>query len=138
MSDLDKEELEATRNMGKNADELSEKEIIQHFEFIKSGIKEETKFIDISILEYFEGLLDLYNKEKEKNKRYEKYLKTKEEKYEKILEYIETEIEQDYISKDKVKECLDDIIDYFDNPSIPDEDNQFLEKKKKELLEEEE
>ena len=47
---------------------MSEEEIIQHFEFIKSGIKEETKFIDISILECFEDLLDLYNKEKEKNK----------------------------------------------------------------------
>ena len=99
MSDLDKEELEATRNMGKNADELSEKEIIQHFEFIKSGIKEETKFIDISILEYFEGLLDLYNKEKEKNK---------------ILElakipYLEGEImayKEFFVSKDKIKEII--------------------------------
>ena len=99
MSDLDKEELEATRNMGKTANELSEKEIIQHFEFIKSGIKEETKFIDISILEYFEGLLDLYNKEKEKNKILElakiPYLKGE------IMAYKENTV-----SKDKIKEII--------------------------------
>lgn len=78
---------------------MSEEEIIQHFEFIKSGIKEETKFIDISILECFEGLLDLYNKEKEKNK---------------ILElakipYLEGEImayKENTVSKDKIKEQL--------------------------------
>ena len=78
---------------------MSEEEIIQHFEFIKSGIKEETKFIDISILEYFEGLLDLYNKEKEKNKILElakiPYLKGE------IMAYKENTV-----SKDKIKEII--------------------------------
>lgn len=67
--------------------------------------------------------IDLYNQTKNKLTEYEKQMD---------LDYVD----ENYVSKDKVIECLDDIIDYFDNPSISDEDNQFLEKKKKELLEE--
>lgn len=38
-------------------------------------------------------ILDLYQKEKEKNKRYEKYLKSKDKQHEQVLEYLETEKE---------------------------------------------
>ena len=93
---------------------MSEEEIIQHFEFIKSGIKEETKFIDISILEYFEGLLDLYNKEKEKNKELlenatvtyfnDEELKESVGNYLGVL--LKKNIEKDYISKNKIREII--------------------------------
>lgn len=80
---------------------MSEEEIIQHFEFIKSSIKEETKFIDISILECFEGLLDLYNKEKEKNKElYEDNQKQWEERCRLTFEF------DNYTSKDKIREII--------------------------------
>lgn len=42
-----------------------------------------------------------------KNKRYEKYLKNKDIEHEKVLEYIETEKERDFVSKDKIRKCID-------------------------------
>ena len=43
----------------------------------------------------------------------------------------------DYISKDKIKDCLDDIEDYFENVSVPYEDIEFIKEKRKDLLKEE-
>jgi len=78
-------------------------------------------------LETIRNLLDLYNKEKEKNKelekkikRYEKYLKNKDKKLEEILEYIETEKEEKienakwYIHQMVVR-IEEDIEDYIDD-----------------------
>ena len=87
---------------------MSEEEIIK---ILKSLIRE-VDFIDYEenqpkIDEAIQGLLDLYNKEKKKNKRYEKYLRNKDIEHEKNLEYIETEIETDYIPKSKVREKIE-------------------------------
>lgn len=49
-----------------------------------------------------------------------------------ILNYIENES----IPKEKVKECLEDIYDYFDHIGQPSEDMEFLEEWKKKILEE--
>lgn len=43
---------------------------------------------------------------------------------------------KDVISKDKIKAEMEDIIDYFEYVNATSEDMEFLEKKKKELLEE--
>lgn len=40
------------------------------------------------------------------------------------------------IPKQKVKETLDDIYDYFESLNVPDEDIEYIESKRKELLEE--
>jgi hypothetical protein len=42
-----------------------------------------------------------------------------------------------YISKDKIKDCLEDIEDYFENVSVPKEDIEFIKEKRKDLLKEE-
>lgn len=88
-----------------------------------------------------QGLLDLYEKEKEKNKRYLKYLENKDKHYESVLEYLESEKEQDYISKDKARGKIEEINNEKLNYS---EDEYYLENeikgyaidKIKELLEE--
>ena len=53
-----------------------------------------------------------YEKEKEKNKRYEKYLKSKDKQHEQVLEYLETEKENEYISKEKIKERIKEYYEY--------------------------
>lgn len=65
--------------------------------------------------------------EKEKNKELQKY----EEAY-KLLSYGLN----NYICKDRVKAEMEDIIDYFEYANATSEDMEFLEKKKKEILEE--
>lgn len=64
--------------------------------------------------------------EKEKNKELQKY----EEAY-KLLSYGLN----NYISKDRIKAEMEDIIDYFEYANATSEDMEFLEKKKKEILE---
>ena len=59
-----------------------------------------------------ETLLTAYEKEKEKNKRYEKYLKSKDKQHEQVLEYLETEKENEYISKEKIKERIKEYYEY--------------------------
>lgn len=58
-------------------------------------------------------LIDEQQKEKEriekKLKRYQKYLRDEKKKCEKLLEFEYTERERDYISKDKIKEKLEEI-----------------------------
>lgn len=64
---------------------------------------------------------------------------------EKLKEEVEThtyliftpieEALKDYIPKQKVKEGLEDIEDYFDRLNGPDEDMKYIRNKKKELLE---
>ena len=62
--------------------------------------------------EAIETLLTAYEKEKEKNKRYEKYLKSKDKQHEQVLEYLETEKENEYISKEKIKERIKEYYEY--------------------------
>lgn len=39
-------------------------------------------------------------------------------------------VEKNYIHKDKAKEIIEDIIDYFEYVNVPDEDIEFLNQKK--------
>lgn len=41
------------------------------------------------------------------------------------------------ISKDKIRDCLEDIEDYFENVSVPKEDIEFIKEKRRDLLKEE-
>lgn len=43
----------------------------------------------------------------------------------------------DYISKNEIKDCLEDIENYFENVSVPYEDIEFIKEKRKDLLKEE-
>lgn len=65
---------------------------------------------------YYQQAIDIvvtaYEKEKEKNKRYEKYLKSKDKQHEQVLEYLETEKENEYISKEKIKERIKEYYEY--------------------------
>ena len=55
----------------------------------------------------------------------------------KRIVYVDTpEFEEKFIPKQKVKEALEDIEDYFDRLNGPDEDMKYIRNKKKELLEE--
>ena len=49
---------------------------------------------------------------------------------------LELYIKENYTLKQKVKEILDDIYDYFERLNGPDEDIEYIENKRKELLEE--
>jgi len=66
--------------------------------------------------EAMEELLEIYNKQskeieelKKQNKRYKKYLKNKDEKFAKVLEYVETEKEKEYTHNDKIKAKIEEV-----------------------------
>ena len=44
-------------------------------------------------------------------------------------------VDKNYVNKDKAKEVLEDIYDYFYIANAPDEDLEFIDEKIKELLE---
>lgn len=83
--------------------------------------------------------------------RYKEFLAEREEDKKKIEE-LEAKLEfyqwgdldnlkfeeymKEFIPKQKVKEALEDIEDYFDRLNGPDEDMKYIRNKKKELLEE--
>lgn len=86
-------------------------------------------------------LLERYKEflaEREEDKKRIKELEAKLEFYQwgdldnlKFEEYM-----KEFIPKQKVKEALEDIEDYFDRLNGPDEDMKYIRNKKKELLEE--
>lgn len=45
------------------------------------------------------------------------------------------DVSEEYIQKKKIKDVLDDIYDYFERLNVPDEDIEYIESKRKELLE---
>lgn len=79
---------------------MSEEEIMQGINktirFMKEELKADHSCFTIQELWAVNGLLDLYQKEKEKNKELEKKLANRIE----LLDYM---ISKDYISKDKIK-----------------------------------
>lgn len=91
----------------------------------------------IAELHTMQNLLD------EKNEELARLQKENEELKEKIIEVekenqVQKAVIYEYsISKDKVKDCLDDIEDYFENVSVPYEDIEFIKEKRKDLLKEE-
>lgn len=57
-----------------------------------------------------QGLLDLYNKEKEKNKKLNKYITDKVKTGKEIQTFINKGyVEQEYISKDKIREIIEEL-----------------------------
>lgn len=87
---------------------------IEELDILKE-LSEQKYFGDLLFLYYADligKLLTAYEKEKEKNKRYEKYLKSKDKQHEQVLEYLETEKENEYISKEKIKERIKEYYEY--------------------------
>ena len=115
MADLDEDELKATRRLngvdildeGKgDGVDMSEEEIINKINYMINNWHRSVVEINIK---WIQGLLDLYNKEKEKNEiiMNENINDIYESALQKTMnKYIKTEIAKDFISKDKIKEIL--------------------------------
>ena len=106
MSDLDKEELEATRNIGKTADE-TENEIEKIIQFMLEDNYNISFISSIrSLMALYKTYLSLYNKEKEKNQEL-KILIEQNLKYSHNLEKDLFENCSNYVvSKDKIREII--------------------------------
>lgn len=95
---------------------LSEEEIMEYINTIKpknlNNYKDETNcaLITKKQVKAIQGLLDLYKQEKEKNKELKKYYATRKE-VEDLKETIAClhESAKDYISKDKIKEKIEEL-----------------------------
>ena len=73
--------------------------------------------------------------EREQNKARIKELEEENKRKDMFLQMAKEVIENS-IPKQKVKNTLDDIYDYFERLNGPDEDIEYIESKRKELLEE--
>lgn len=115
--------------------EFSEKDIIT---YLKNSLNDEFNFKNCTRIQdkmAIQGLLDLYEKEKGKNKRYLKYLENKDKHYESVLEYLESEKEQEYISKDKIREKIEGLRKIHEDRDFTNKESYYLDCYK-ELLEE--
>lgn len=72
--------------------------------------------------------------EREEDKKKIEELEDRCKSHQKLL-YMAAEVEKNSIPKQKVKEILEDIEDYFDRLNGSDEDMEYIRNKKKELLE---
>ena len=81
--------------------------------------------------------IDHILEEREEDKKRIKELEVLEDDLkDKRIAYVDTpEFEEKFIAKQKVKEGLEDIEDYFDRLNGPDEDIEYIRNIKKELLE---
>ena len=79
--------------------------------------------------------IDHILEEREEDKKRIEELEDRCKSHQKLL-YEAAEVEKNGIPKQKVKEALEDIEDYFDRLNGPDEDMKYIRNKKKELLEE--
>ena len=84
----------------------------------------------IGELHAMQNLLD------EKNEEIE-HLQKENEALRKLADHLEHLISYKYKNKDKIKDCLEDIEDYFENVSVPKEDIEFIKEKRNDLLKEE-
>lgn len=81
---------------------MSEEEIIKMLkEYSATNPFQKSMFYVSNLHEAIQGLLDLYNKEKEKNKILDNMLLVNKEQY----EFIKNK--DNYISKDKIKQCIE-------------------------------
>lgn len=94
---------------------LSEAEIIKvlknHAQYTNAKVIDANTKKEYKVAEAIDGLLDLYNKEKEKNKILKSYSGNLPENVEMILltkTDFERNISDDYISKDKIKEKIEE------------------------------
>lgn len=79
---------------------MSEEEIIERFKMLINNFEDDKNYY---LYKISQEVLDLYQKEKEKN---EKLIEGQVETIEKI---IQPELFKKYISKDKIKELLEDV-----------------------------
>lgn len=80
---------------------------------------------------------NLLAEREEDKKKIDKLQVLEDDLKDKRIVYVDTpEFEEKFIAKQKVKEALEDIEDYFDRLNGPDEDMKYIRNKKKELLEE--
>ena len=102
MSDLNKEELEATRKIGKTADE-TENEIEKIIQFMLEDNYNISFISSIrSLLALYKTYLSLYNKEKEKNKElYEDNQKQWAERCK-----LAIKLDNNTVSKDKIRKKI--------------------------------
>lgn len=152
--DLDNEELKATRKLHGQYDGLYEDKSdknVANIEIVIKDCREHLKlygeaFITANELDRIEHILT--EREQDKKRIQELEAENMQKDLEKIGIKEDTEanmkeiIEKFYtanekcIPKQKVKEILDDIYDYFERLNGPDEDIEYIENKRKELLEE--
>ena len=126
--DLDLEELEATRKLNGVAKD-------SNIEIIEDFINEIKDFeLNKDTVEIVNALEDILAERKQDKARIqeleEALLKVKDKNVKLFIHY------KNSISKQKVKEGLEDIEDYFDRLNGPDEDTEYIRNVKKELLEE--
>lgn len=88
------------------------------------------------VLELLERYKELLTKREEDKKKIDKLQVLEDDLKDKRIIYVDTpEFEEKFIPKQKVKEGLEDIEDYFDRLNGPDEDMEYIRNIKKELLE---
>ena len=118
---------------------LSEEEIISRIKHLIYTLIEERKYsrVDIEqikIQEAIEGLLDLYQKEKAKNKKYQGIENGTTIIFKAKAKYVrEDRIEKYYIDKNKIREKIEMLEDVLD---LAEEDKKFPKYKKQALKEE--
>ena len=140
--DLDNEELKATRKLHNQDDGLYEETSDKDVENIKIVIKdcrEHLKlygeaFITANELDRIEHILT--EREQDKKRIQELEAENRIFKDSNVLVNRYFKLKDNSIPKQKVKEILDDIYDYFERLNGPDEDIEYIENKRKELLEE--
>lgn len=126
-----------------NPAEIKSLDIEKDIKFIDEMIKEYNTFGDLDNTDY-ENTDGIYKKienilaERKQDKARIQELEEENRIY--ALEgnrvKLELYIKENYIQKQKVKEGLEDIEDYFDRLNGPDEDIEYIRNIKKELLEE--
>ena len=87
---------------------LNEEEIIKRIKYICDKWYDENLEIDVK---WIQGLLDLYNKEKEKNKELQEMLKHRIKYTNELEEDLFQKANNYVISKDKIREKLKEIIE---------------------------
>ena len=120
-------------------DNVANIEIIKNFIFeLKSfGLNKDT----LEVANELENLLSDYTRQKQINEEHQKLNgelreKVKELEEENLIQrkQIMSIFDRGYISKQVVKEGLEDIEDYFDRLNGPDEDIEYIKQIKQELL----
>lgn len=151
--DLDNEELKATRKLHNQDDglyeETSDKNVVNIEEDIKyvkemleiarvffRAVKAETNYKDVDDVAFCNAVEHILA-EREQDKK--KIQELEEENRIYVLEGNRVKlvlyIKENYILKQKVIEALDDIYDYLERLNGPDEDIEYIENKRRELLE---
>lgn len=140
--DLDNEELKATRRLHGLDDGLYEDKSdknVANIEIVIKDCREHLKlygeaFITANELDRIEHILT--EREQDKKRIQELEAENRIFKDSNVLVNRYFKLKDNSIPKQKVKEILDDIYDYFERLNGPDEDIEYIENKRKELLEE--